>query len=247
MANTKTFLAFSCTHHPLQDDSAIDWMLGKIDEYKPDVVVHLGDGHEAASASKWPTEFDFDLKDEYAAHNQFLADIRSVSGKAELVMMEGNHDDNIRAVGRIDKQFRPMLTPEQWEPELKHWKVYPYVYSSRGVHSLGNVHFFHGYECNQSSDKFQTVLLGKPYGLGVSGHTHRPKHVEQVHMTQAVPLPYWFANAGCMRTMDCDYMERKRQHQWGQAIVVGESRITKSPRMSRTWDARTEIFRMYDE
>jgi predicted phosphodiesterase len=247
MANTKKFIAFSCVHCPLEDGEAVEWMLGKIREHKPDVVVHLGDGREAASASKWPSEHTWTLEDEYQRHNTLLANIRKAAGdKAKLVMMEGNHDDNIRAIGRINSQLRSLCLPEMHEPELKNWRVFPYTYSQRGVYRLGSVSFAHGYEAGQNSDKAQSVLLGMPYGLFVSGHTHRPKHITQVMMTQAIPLPYWFANAGCLRTMDCDFMERKRQHQWGQAVVVGESRETKSPRMSKTWDAHTEIFRMYE-
>lgn len=243
---TLKFLAFSCIHCPLQDNAFVDWMLGKIGEHRPDVVVHLGDGREANSASKWPSEYDWTLEDEYESHNTFLASVRKEAGDASLVMLEGNHDDNIRAIGRIDAGLRSLCLPEKHEPELKHWKVLPYTYSQRGIYRIGSVTFGHGYEAGQNADEAQSLLLGMPYGLWIGGHTHRPQHVTQVFKTKAIPLPYWYANAGCGRVMETDYMQRKRQHQWGQGIVVGESQPLKSPRMSKTWDAHLELFRMYE-
>ena len=161
-------------------------------------------------------------------------------------MMEGNHDDNIRSIGRIDPGLRSLCVPEKHEPELKHWKVFPYTYSKRGIYRIGSVTFAHGYECGLNSDEAQGYILGIPHGLFVSGHTHRPKPVTQGYKTKAIPLPYWHANVGCMRNMECNFMQRKRQHQWGQAIVVGESKPSKSPRMTRTWSAETQFFRMYE-
>ena len=64
-----TWIAFSCPHVPLQCDAAIDWMLGQISDLSPDVIIHLGDGHEADSASRWPSEYDWSLEDEFVGHN----------------------------------------------------------------------------------------------------------------------------------------------------------------------------------
>ena len=50
------FIAFSCTHCPYQDDAAISWLIDEIREYKPSVVVHLGDVHEADASSRWDTD-----------------------------------------------------------------------------------------------------------------------------------------------------------------------------------------------
>jgi hypothetical protein len=72
-------------------------------------------------------------------------------------------------------------------------------------------------------------------------------HVQRCYRTKAVPLPFWYANPGCIRDLAPNYIKRKRHHQWGQGVVIGEAEITKSPRMSRTWEARTEIFRMADD
>jgi predicted phosphodiesterase len=246
------FLAFSCPHCPLQDERAVEWLLGRIEAERPDVVVHLGDGHEADSASRWPSEYDWSLSDEFEAHDALLKRIRLAHPKARRVFLEGNHDANTREIGRIDKRLRSQCDyrdPDN-EPELaRHWeRPCDYVYDRRrGCFRIGQVTFAHGFEASQGGDEFQSILLGVPMGLFVGGHTHRPTpHVGQARRTNAVPLPYWFANPGCLRDLKPPYMTRKRSHGWGQGVVIGEAVPIKSPRMARQWDARVEIFRTAD-
>ena len=253
MSKPLKWLAFSCPHCPLEDKAAVDWLLGRISDEKPDVIVHLGDGHEADSASRWPSEYDFTLDDELESHNNFLKRVREAHPKSRRVFLPGNHESNLGEIGRIDRRLRTLCDyrSAKNEPELAaHWEQpCDYVYDRRrGVFRIGQVAFCHGFECGQSSDEFQSILLGVPFGLFVSGHTHRPTpQIGRARRSSAVPLPYWYANAGCLRTLKPAYMARKRSHSWGQGIVIGEAVPTKSPRMSRQWDARVEIFKLSDE
>ena len=248
----KKFLAFSCTHCPLQDNEAIEWLIQQIRQHKPDVIVHLGDGHEMASCSRWPNEYDWDLELEYVEHNRILRNVRKAAPKdARLLFLPGNHDANLLAVGRLDKRYRNLLDYRDHESEFieKNWEIpTSYEYNKqRGVFRLGQVTFAHGYEAGQNADEFHTLLLGVPYGLYVGGHTHRPMAPTRAFRTKAVPLPYWYANAGCMREMNPDWMKRKRSNLWGQAAVLGEVSILKSPRVNKNWNAETRIFRMKEE
>lgn len=122
-------------------------------------------------------------------------------------------------------------------------------YGARERFSVGPVTFQHGSAANVYSGRDQAVLYGSPYGLHVSGHTHRPAQVMQAYLTSRVPLPYWHANAGCM----CDwtkmhYVERLNIATWGHGLVVGEcSGKIGEGRVafhSKQWDAETRIFRM---
>lgn len=249
MPEVVSFLAFSCPHCPLEDKEAIDWLIGEIGERKPNVIVHLGDGHEADSASRWPSEYSWTLAEEFKSHDDLLGRIRGAHPGARRVFLPGNHDANIQAIGRIDKKLRDLCDYRDREPELKHWEQpAEYIYDRyKGVFRLGQVTFAHGYESGVGADEIQSITLGVPYGLYVGGHTHKPLPVTQAKRTSAIPLPFWFANAGTMRDIwDVPYMERKRRHQWGQATVIGEVAITKSPRMTRQWNAETVVYRMFD-
>lgn len=240
--------AFGCPHVPLHDREATGWMLDTIARHRPDVVVHLGDGHEADSASRWPSEYAWTLADEFEAHNKFLAAVGKAAPKARKVFCWGNHDANLLAINRLDRRVRGLCDPRQHEPELRGWQHVPYIYCrTRGVYRLGQVTFAHGYEHASRSGEYQAILLGQPYGLLVAAHTHRPEPVTQAMRSPTVPLPYWYSNVGCLRDLKPPYVERKRTHAWGHAVALGEADNVKSPRLRRCWDARVEVFRWYDE
>ena len=251
----KSFVAFSCPHVPLLDEDAFTWLLGEIDELEPDYLINLGDTFEADSSSRWPSEYDWTIKDEYEAAQKMLERLGSVtSPECKKVMLAGNHDANITALGRFDKRIRDVLDPREHVPAMREWQVeWDYEYDTtrtKGVFMLNDVLFMHGFEANISSDAMQAILMCNPFGLLVSGHTHMPKPVTQVNKTQRVCLPYWYANAGCMRNLDPDYVSRKRHHDWGHALVHGEVnpdvmnvRSTNGLRRHAGWDAQTKIYR----
>jgi len=253
-SNATSWLYFACPHCPLEDKEFYEWLLFHIGSRKPDVIIHGGDGHEADSASRWPSEYDWDLKHEFNSHNEYLKGIRKASPKSRRIFLPGNHDDNMLTLNRIDRKLRSLCDYREHEPELEYWEQpCTYTYSrDKGVFRLGQVTFAHGYEAGVSADEIQSITLGIPYGLYVGGHTHRPREVSQAMRTRAVPLPYWYANAGCARNIkDVPYMERKRRFNWGQGIVVGESANWRYEQsfmpQSPQWKAETVIFRMYDE
>jgi len=242
----KSFIAFSCSHFPFEHKPTINRILNEIQDRQPDVVVHLGDLIEADAASQWGSEVSHSLQDEFDGANGFLQDLLDASPKAEHVFMMGNHDFNLENPGRIDKRIRSLCGFKRNLPALKSFKVYDYAYNRRAVHRIGQVSFYHGNECGASSDEAQSIILGVPYGLGISGHTHRGTPVTQARKGQ-IPLPYWSANAGCSREFDCDFMLQKRQFRWSHGMVVGEAKELKSPRLKCCWEAESVVFDRYDD
>lgn len=246
------FLIFSDIHFPLQDDSALEWLLAQIEDFNPDVLIHAGDGLEADAASRWDSEEDWDLLREYTLHNEFLKTVREVSPNSRKVFIEGNHENNIISRHRIPAKLRPLCDYRIHHSEFQYWEQpTEYVYGPKGVFNLGQLSVYHGWETNVSSDEFQAYFLGKPYGLSVCGHTHRPIQVTQARRTKAIPLPYWYANSGCLTHLDRDYNTRKRHIEWGQACVIGEVDCPRRPRPDwfyrRNWDAETLIYKTYEE
>lgn len=249
-----SWLAFSCTHSPLHDSDAIDWALGEAEDRQPDVLIHLGDFLEADAASKWPSEYDWTLADEFGDADTILSLFRGVTPNARHILLEGNHDANVLEINRIDPKLRGLVDYRKHIKEIAdgHWEMpCRYIYNrNKGVFRIGQVTFAHGFEANQSPDEYQSYTLGLPYGLFVGGHTHRPQPVTQCMRTKAIPLPYWYANSGCLRDIDnVPYMTRKRRHQWGQALVAGESKPWRYEQslmpQDKAWEAETLIRRMY--
>lgn len=256
------FAALSCSHAPLQDAEAINDICREIRAWDPHTVLHLGDAHEADSASRWPSEYDWTLEDEYREANEVFWKLRTAAPNVEdCIFLPGNHDANLLAVGRVDRKVRGLTDwnarqynkKGAWlnEELLTNWTIganYTY-HRTKGAYRIGSVVFAHGYEHGTSGDEIQAITMGVPYGLYISGHTHAPTEGKprRAMRTKAVPLPYWYLNVGNSRTMECDYMERKRQWGWGHGLVIGWALPVKSPRMRPTWDAECLVFRYYDD
>jgi len=252
MSKTK-FLAFSCTHHPLEDPEAIEWLIDRIRHHEPDTIIHLGDGHEADSASRWPSEYDWTLSYEFERHNSFLREIRLALPKAHKVFLPGNHDDNILDINRINAKLRDLCDYRDHEPELAYWEQpCVYKYDSRGRYRINQVTFAHGFETLKNSNADQGLLLGMENGLFVSGHSHRPVDITSSKTTNNIPMRRSHVNVGTLRNMvDVPYMGRKKKFEWGQALVVGEAgdwRYSGSDIPNKPlWEAELEVLKMYDQ
>lgn len=251
-----SFLAFSCTHSPLHDEGAIEWALGKAEEYQPDYLIHLGDFLEADAASRWPSEYDWTLADEFRDADRILKAFRECTPESRHILLEGNHDSNVMAINRIDPKLRGLVDYHKAIPEIAsgRWEMpCDYVYNrSRGVFRLGQVTFGHGYETGDSADEFQSIEVGLPYGLWVGGHTHKPIAPTQATRTKSRLLPFWYSNVGTLRDIDrVPYMERKRRSRWGQGLVVGEAGLWRYQEslmpQSPLWEAELHVRRTYED
>ena len=251
------FAVVSCSHAPLHDDLAHQWAAREIQQRKPTIVVHIGDLLEAQAAARFQNEGRWTLEEEYIAGDDILRELREASPRARHIFLPGNHDFNIRAQARIPYAFRSLVDYRNHISELRdhNWEqpveTYTYDYN-RGVFRLGQIVMGHGWATGQSADKQQTLDLAIPYGLGIFGHTHRPKPVTQVMQNMSTPLPYWYANPGTLRNVvdSIEWMNRNRKHQWGQGMVVGEVKLydddNKIP-SAPEWEAETVIFKMFKE
>jgi hypothetical protein len=250
-------IIFGCTHMPFHDGAAIDWLLSRIAKERPDHVAFIGDALEGNAASRWPDaiELNVSLEAEFTALNTFLADVRKASPKSERRFLAGNHDNNLLGKGRIDQRVRSLCDwkSEKNVPEWKagQWKITPdYAFCrSRGAGWLGQqICVSHGYETTATRMDREALYYTatSPNSLYISAHTHRVEHPKQVAWGD-LPMGRWRANVGCLRDLKPGYMERKATWNWSHGLVFVEFTPLKSPRMHREWEARTEIFKMYDE
>jgi predicted phosphodiesterase len=245
-------IAYSCTHVPLTDPDWETWLVKRIKKEKPDVIVHMGDGHEALSASRWPSVYHWTMQDERRAMSKHFDRISKAAPNARKIFLMGNHDDNMLNVLRIEsaKYGEETFDWTTWYPQLEgDWEIgSEYVYDPKwGAINLGQVTLTHGYSAGTNADKEMAIVLGMPHGLTISGHTHRPSPVTKVQATTRLTLPYWTANPGCGRTLKPDYVKQKLTADWGQGLVLFwyedwryPNYMPKEPR----WEAVTEIFKM---
>ena len=237
------WLAFSDIHIPHHDPEAVEWVREQIAQYKPAVVINCGDLFDARAASRWPKDFAHVLAEEYAQAGDILAMLRkSAPSNARYIWLHGNHEDNILAEGRLAQDVRGLLHWDKHIAEAKQWEQLPYRSTQRGVFRIGQVTFRHGFSISAAGIKREAVVWGRPWGLMVSGHTHRPHAPIGVEVC-GIDTRYSYANTGCLLSMTepLAYMRRHEWSKWGQAIVLGESMPLKSPREGRYWRAETRV------
>lgn len=247
----KKWLAFSCPHCPHHDADAIHWLERQIHNARPDVLVHLGDGHEGDATSRFTDESIHNLLDEYQQHNALLGQLRKAAGnRCRLVFCEGNHDANIGAKDRLDPRIRELVDYRRHEPELRHWKVIPYLNDANaGCYRIGQVSFTHGFEVSRAGIRRDQLTFTREFGLLIHGHTHRPTPdgPPERLLWGDYPVNWWRANPGCMRDLKPDYMSRRNTQRWGQGCVVGTAAPLKSPRARPEWSCETRVYRSYDQ
>jgi predicted phosphodiesterase len=256
-----SFMGISCPHCPLACPEALEWLLELIEENDPDYFVLVGDLHEADAASKFESEYPFSLEQEFDASNDYLLAIRRAHERkrkkpaGSRVFMFGNHDQNLLEWNRINRKLRGICDftgkvrgTNQYKhiPELEHWKLHKeYTFDQAGVFRIGQVGFTHGFESARGSNEAQALILNRnhPNSLLIAGHSHKPIPVTQIYKGE-IDLPYHYCNVGTMGPLKPRYMARKRTIGWGAACVIGEALETKSPRLTKNWDAELKVFRM---
>lgn len=227
----KRVLAFSCVHAPNTDLAAFRWMLDHRSLEGVNMVVCLGDLLEAEAASVHPKESRHTLRDEYEMAANLLRQVERRLPKAKRTWMLGNHDDNIqrRDPRRISREVRDLLhwNVGPWGKVFERWDQRPYVKGPEGVLRVGDVRFYHGWDCGATSDESEALQVAgytgwTPHTLHVRGHTHTPLDVTQCRKTARTPLPYYYMNVGHLGPTKPDYALRRDTGRWAHAFAVIE-------------------------
>ena len=252
MAEWARWCAISCTHVPYQSERAIENLLEEIKGRNLTHFIHLGDVVDAESASVHPSDdgSGYTLYEEFTIASEMLRQIReALPNDCELVLLDGNHDDNIQRPDsrRVPKSLRDLCNPRKMEGvanEYKRWKHVPYRMGARGCFQLGSCIFAHGYAAGANSDELEAIQLamacgGHAHRLIVRGHTHRPVPPTQCKRSARVKLPWWYANVGYMAfDKRPSYTNRFDIQQWGRACLIGSCQMGRPGRMcKKSWEA----------
>ncbi len=246
------FLAPSCLHNPITHKPFFNWLIEQIEEFKPHVIINLGDWYEGLAGSRHARDprQKWSLFDEHRSVLEQAQAIRAASPESLKVWLYGNHDDNLFGIhaDRLPDDIREVANwrnNDGLAKELADWHVIE-NYGHRKNWNLGQVTFAHGCALTEKAPQDAAYQYAAPYGLYISGHTHRPQPVTQCKERKGY-LPYWYANPGTGIDFDrCYYMERMSMAEWGRGVVVGEVhadglRAGRKLMAKPNWSAETRI------
>jgi hypothetical protein len=245
-------VAFGCGHNPIQHKGFQGFRNDVLRAMDPDWVVNLGDWHDAAFASRWENEEDWDSEDEFRELANDARQINESAPNARRILLEGNHDDNVSQPGRLPKSVRKSLLARRDSVLGEHigdWATVPYGHDK--FYRIGQITFQHGCQTNLNAERDQTLLYGVPYGLHVSAHTHRPIPPTMIVLPGKVPVyGAHFCNVGTGADWErMRYIQRSNHALWGRGVLIFEvnCKQRRSAFATRQWNADLLIHSMANE
>lgn len=245
-------LAFSCAHSPFTPRRHLDFLLGRITQFQPDIIINLGDWFESCGGSVHENEYDHDQRDEYEFAADMSRRIREAAGDdCKLVWLLGNHDDNLQAPDkrRVPPQLRSLVhwNNSEWKDEFLRWHQVRHENSARGTYHVGQLVFYHGYDFGKISDEREAMRMNRNTGFFshrcfVRGHTHRPVPVTQMGAARFNELPWWYANVGTIGPLKPTYTQRMDTSYWWPATFEAECKEGRLSRIhGKNWSAEVRM------
>lgn len=129
------------------------WLGRAIAEYKPDVLVHLGDHWDMPAASSWAApgskaKEGSRLYDDIEAGNaalQLLEDSMEGFVPKRKVILRGNHEDRLTRVINNDPKLEGVVGHHLYNDKELGWEVVPYFNGSPkaiNIHGVTYAHYF---------------------------------------------------------------------------------------------------------
>ena len=158
------------THHPFQDERAIQLMLKVAKQLRPKHVIHLGDlvdFYALSFHSKDPKRAT-ELDEELASGKEFLCSLKAVGANNNVLLGSNHHDRLVRYMQQKAPELHDILTERKLlDLDKIGFKLIPY----RQSYKLGSIRYTHdiGLAGQQAALK-SSAAIGHST---IIGHVHR--------------------------------------------------------------------------
>lgn len=137
-----------------------DWLGAAIRDYKPDVVVHLGDHWDCESLSSYASAAEKEglrYKDDLEAGNEALRILHKAMGRfgGRKILLRGNHEDRLSRALAADPKWDGVVGFHQFVDRKLGWEVVDYFMGSPRPIVVDGVTYAH---------YFANPNTGKPIG-----------------------------------------------------------------------------------
>jgi predicted phosphodiesterase len=174
MSNTKPrrFVAVGDNHGDMIDSETESALFAFIEDFKPEVRVHLGDCFDFRALRKGASEDERrqSVSNDLVAGKKFIRDF--FKGGKENHFLRGNHDERLWRLlessnGSVVDHAKLLVADIERSLKRAGAKVLPYD-SRLGVLRIGHLKFIHGYAAGIGA----TAKHARSYGCVIHGHTH---------------------------------------------------------------------------
>lgn len=204
MAKPTRFVAVADSHGDMIDEVTKDALLDFIEDYKPQIRLHLGDAFDFRNLRKGASDEEKaqTLENDWKMGEEFLREY--YSGGTRNVFLYGNHDDRIfQLAGSSVGVLRDYANDgvKRLKQIFKDCDAKTLPYDSRlGVFKLGKLKAVHGYFCGKNS----AARHGAVYGNVIYGHVH----TIETSPVETLTGPEEARGIGCLATINMDYNSR---------------------------------------
>lgn len=155
-----------------------DWIGAAIRDYRPDVLVHLGDHWDMPSLSSWSGPLEREGQRYIAdieAGNAALDRLESAMGDfrpKRKIILRGNHEQRIERAVSADSRLKGALTYAHFNDRANGWEVVDYNGATPGIVEVEGVKFAHYFANNLTgrpiggNASYKLTQIGSPFVMG---------------------------------------------------------------------------------
>jgi hypothetical protein len=205
-----------------------DWIGQAIVDYKPDVVVHLGDHWDFESLSQWAGAKELEgrrYEDDLQAGNAALERLHKAYGsfRGRRVILRGNHEDRLTRVMNANPRFVGAIGFHQFNDRRFGWEVVDYYHGSPKAIEIDGVTYAH-YFANPNTGKAISGTIGNRLAkIGTSFVQGHQQGLLQGNVQYATGKIRHGIVAGSCYLHDEDYKGMANAH-WRGIVILNEVR-----------------------
>lgn len=205
------------THRPYHDKRAWKLMIKAASEFKPDVIVHMGDladFYSVSSHRKDPSRAA-NLKSELKDVNKGLDELDALGAKKKI-FLGGNHEYRLERYlqDKAPELYGMIEISQVFKLEERGWDYFPYKENTK----IGKMYATHDigvatrYAIYRAAETFQAN--------NITAHTHRLAYMVEGDATGEAHVSCSFGWLGDVE--QCDYMHKvKAKRNWALGFGIG--------------------------
>lgn len=155
-----------------------DWIGQAIRDYRPDVVVHLGDHWDMPSLSQWSGPLEREggrYTDDVKSGNDALQRLHDAIGDAQpgrKIILRGNHEQRIERAVSADARLKGALTYDHFNDRELGWEPVDYNGATPGIVTVEGIKFAHYFANNLTgraiggNASYKLAQIGSPFAMG---------------------------------------------------------------------------------